>query len=63
MDVTQLEAKLKEYGQEHLLQFWSSLTEEERHHLFRDLNEYISLFNVSVDQSNFSIIVCFTELT
>lgn len=40
MDVTELEQKLKEHGQEHLLQFWPSLTEEERQQLFHQLNEY-----------------------
>ena len=40
MDV--LELKLKEHGQEHLLQFWPSLCEEERNRLFNELNEYVS---------------------
>jgi hypothetical protein len=39
MDVTQLEQKLKEHGQEHLLQFWPSLSEEERSRLLHELNE------------------------
>lgn len=41
MDVAQLVQKLKEHGQEHLLQFWPSLTEEERQQLFHQLNEYV----------------------
>lgn len=50
MDVTDLERRLKEHGQEHLLQFWSTITEEERTQLCRELNEYnlyfIALFLV-----------------
>ena len=44
MDVAQLELKLKEHGQEHLLHFWPSLCEEERNRLFNELNEYVLYF-------------------
>lgn len=39
MDVVQLQDKLKEYNQEHLLQFWDTLTEEEQNEFYRELNK------------------------
>lgn len=37
----QLELELKNYGQDHLTQFWSTLSTEERNELLRDIKEYI----------------------
>ena len=39
MDVAQLQTKLREYKQEHLLQFWDTLTEEEQHEFYQQLNK------------------------
>lgn len=39
MDLVQLQNYLKEYDQEHLLQFWSSLTIEEQHELSHELKK------------------------
>ncbi|KZS20840.1 UDP-N-acetylhexosamine pyrophosphorylase-like isoform X1 [Daphnia magna] len=57
MDVAQLVQKLKEHGQEHLLQFWPSLTEEERQQLFHQLNdinmeEVIEFFRHTIASAN-----------
>jgi len=35
----QLDLELKTYGQEHLIQFWPTLSAEERNELTRDINE------------------------
>jgi UDP-N-acetylglucosamine/UDP-N-acetylgalactosamine diphosphorylase len=37
MDYEQLRTKLKTYGQEHLLEWWNSLTESEQRELYADL--------------------------
>nr|CAH0112107.1 unnamed protein product [Daphnia galeata] len=57
MDVAQLELKLKEHGQEHLLHFWPSLCEEERNRLFNELNdinmaEVIEFFRHTIASAN-----------
>jgi len=39
IDVTTLKAELQKYGQEHLLQYWDSLTPEEQHELYHDISE------------------------
>ncbi|CAG7721651.1 unnamed protein product [Allacma fusca] len=39
MDVETLRERLAQYGQEHLLQFWETLTPEEQKELFRDIDE------------------------
>lgn len=46
MEMENLQEMLKLHGQEHLLQFWSELNEEERNNLLRDIKEYVcpSLF-------------------
>lgn len=38
MDVESLKAKLSNFGQEHALQFWDSLSEEERKYLYNDIS-------------------------
>lgn len=38
MDVEGLRITLKNHGQEHLLNFWEELSEDERKHLYNDLN-------------------------
>lgn len=46
MDVAQLQTKLREYKQEHLLQFWDTLTKEAQHEFYHQLNKYkVELFN------------------
>ncbi len=44
MDIVELKRKLDEHGQEHLLQFWPVLNEEEQQQLFRDVNEWVASF-------------------
>ncbi|ODM92183.1 UDP-N-acetylhexosamine pyrophosphorylase, partial [Orchesella cincta] len=39
MDVTQLREELAKYNQEHLLQFWDDLSNEEKHELYTELKE------------------------
>ena len=39
MDVNTLRARLGACGQEHLLQFWETLTAEEQRQLYRDIDE------------------------
>lgn len=39
MDVEEIRQVLCQYNQEHLLQFWSSLNEEEQTKLFKDIKE------------------------
>jgi len=39
MDVTQLKEELAKYNQEHLLQFWDDLSNEEKHELYTELKE------------------------
>lgn len=39
MDKHQLESRLKEYGQEHLVQFWDELSMEEQQELVSEINE------------------------
>lgn len=39
MDVTQIREELKKYNQEHLLQFWDELGNEEKHELYSELKE------------------------
>jgi hypothetical protein len=39
MDLEKLHLELKKYGQEHLIQFWPSLTIEERKELDHDIKE------------------------
>jgi len=39
MDVDSMRATLSLYGQDHLLQFWPQLSDEERSELWRDINE------------------------
>ena len=43
MDVEKLRQQLQEYGQEHLLQFWPQLDEDERQELVRSIQEYVSI--------------------
>ena len=42
MAVEDVKEELKAYGQEHLLQFWSILDEDERGNLLREIKEYES---------------------
>lgn len=39
MDITSLKEKLSRYGQQHLLQFWDTLQDEERKELYKDITE------------------------
>lgn len=39
MDVTQLKEELTKYNQEHLLQFWDELGNEEKQELYAELKE------------------------
>jgi hypothetical protein len=39
MDVGTLKEQLAGYGQEHLLQFWDSLEENEQKELYKDVKE------------------------
>jgi len=39
MDMNKLRSELSKYGQEHLLQFWSSLNSKEQDELYRDISE------------------------
>lgn len=41
MDVDKLYQELKVWGQEHLLQFWSKLDEDEQRRLHHDIKEYL----------------------
>lgn len=36
----ELEQLLSEYGQEHILQFWDSMSDDEREGLYQELIEY-----------------------
>lgn len=41
MDVTQIREELRKYNQEHLLQFWDELGNEEKHELYSELKEWV----------------------
>lgn len=57
MDVAQLTENLKQYGQEHLVNFWSDLNETERQQLFNDIQatnlaEVTEIFRHTVQSAN-----------
>jgi len=57
MDVEKLRQQLQEYGQEHLLQFWPQLDEDERQELVRsiqeiNLAEVIKFFRHTIQSAN-----------
>lgn len=41
MDIQKLKEDLAQYGQDHLLKFWSSLSPSEQEELCRDISEYV----------------------
>lgn len=44
MDITALQQQLAQYGQEHLLQFWDTLSESEQKDLLKDIHESVKTF-------------------
>lgn len=44
MDLEEIRQALRQYDQEHLVQFWSTLNEEEQAKLFKDVKEYVLFF-------------------
>ncbi len=43
MDLEQIRQALRQYNQEHLVEFWSTLNEEEQTKLYKDVKEYVLL--------------------
>lgn len=57
MDLEKLHFELKKHDQEHLIQFWPTLTSEERNELDHDIKEYIqfmrfSIFNIYIKRKH-----------